>query len=104
FPRRNRIVSGMSRGVLVGEADVKSGALITARQACADLSLPVFPLPGRVDNTLSEGPHQLIRDGAVLTTKLEDILENLGPLPHGASQPTLFEATAHEKYATPRAH
>jgi DNA processing protein len=94
FPRRNRIVSGMSRGVLVVEADVKSGALITARQACDDHSRPVFAIPGRVDNALSAGPHQLIRDGAVLTTKLEDILENLGPLPHGAVEPTLVEATA----------
>jgi DNA protecting protein DprA len=91
FPRRNRIVSGMSRGVLVIEADIKSGALITARQACDDHSRPVFALPGRVDNALSDGPHLLIRDGAVLTTKLEDIIENLGPLPHGASEPTLFE-------------
>jgi DNA processing protein len=92
FPRRNRIVSGMSRGVLVVEADVKSGALITARQACDDHSRPVFALPGRVDNTLSEGPHQLIRDGAVLTTKLEDILENLGPLPHSIVAPQALVA------------
>lgn len=100
FPRRNRIVSGMSRGVLVIEADTRSGALITARQAGDDHARVVFALPGRVDNALSEGPHQLIRDGAVLTTKLEDIIENLGPLPHSISAPeSLFDAPASE--ATP---
>jgi DNA processing protein len=86
FPRRNRIVSGMSRGVLVIEADERSGALITARQACDDHGRPVFALPGRVDNALSAGPHQLIRDGAVLAAKLEDILDNLGPLPQEAME------------------
>jgi len=91
FPRRNRIVSGMSRGVLVVEADERSGALITARQACDDHGRPVFALPGRVDNSLSAGPHQLIRDGAVITTRLEDILDGLGPLPEDVSQPMLFD-------------
>ena len=85
FPKRNRIVSGMSRGVLVIEADERSGALITARQAGVDQGRPVFALPGRVDNQLSIGPHQLIRDGATLVTKLEDILEDLGPLPDEAT-------------------
>jgi DNA processing protein len=81
FPRRNRVVSGMSRGVLVVEAAQRSGALITARLANEDHGRPVFALPGRVDNALSAGPHQLIRDGAILTTSLEDIHEGLGPLP-----------------------
>lgn len=96
FPRRNRIVSGMSRGVLVIEADVRSGALITARQACDDHGRPVFALPGRVDNKMSAGPHKLIRDGAVLTEAIEDILDNLGPLPEGADDPGLFTAPAAE--------
>jgi DNA processing protein len=87
FPRRNRIVSGLSRGVLVIEADQRSGALITARQACDDHGRPVFALPGRVDNPLSFGPHQLIRDGAILAAGIEDILEGLGPLPEGAAEP-----------------
>jgi DNA processing protein len=102
FPRRNRIVSGMSRGVLVVEADERSGALITARQACDDHGRPVFALPGRVDNPLSAGPHQLIRDGAVLTARLEDILDNLGPLPHHVAEPSLF-AESHDEPSTLRA-
>lgn len=90
FPRRNRVVSGMSRGVLVIEADEKSGALITARVACDDHCRPVFALPGRVDNPLSAGPHLLIRDGATLVGKLDDILEGLGPVPQDVAEPSLF--------------
>ncbi|MEO6435363.1 MAG: DNA-processing protein DprA [Tepidisphaeraceae bacterium] len=90
FPRRNRIVSGLSRGVLVIEADERSGALITARQACDDHGRTVFAVPGRVDQSTSAGPHKLIRDGAVLTANLEDIVNNLDPLPHAAVEPSLF--------------
>jgi DNA processing protein len=90
FPRRNRIVSGLSRGVLVIEADVRSGALITARQACDDHGRPVFALPGRLDNAMSAGPHKLIRDGATLVTCLEDILDGLAPFPHDIGQPDLL--------------
>jgi DNA processing protein len=86
FPRRNRIISGLSRGVLVTEAADRSGALITARLACDDHGRPVFAIPGRVDNPLSAGPHRLVRDGAILTTCLQDIVDELGPLPHEAME------------------
>lgn len=93
FPRRNRIVSGLSRGVLVIEADIRSGALITARQACDDHQRPVMALPGRVDNAMSAGPHKLIRDGAMLVTSLEEIIDSLGPLPQEVRDAGLFEAS-----------
>jgi DNA processing protein len=96
FPRRNRIVSGMSRGVLVVEADVRSGALITARQANEEQGRTVFALPGRVDNALSVGPHQLIRDGAILVTQLSDILDDLTPFPEDVRAPAKTEAQSIE--------
>jgi DNA processing protein len=94
FPRRNRIISGMSRGVLVTEAAERSGALITARQAGEDQGRPVFALPGRVDNPMAAGPIQLLRDGALLTAHLDDILPNLGQLPDEAGEPMLFPESA----------
>jgi DNA processing protein len=90
FPRRNRVVSGLSRGVIVIEGDLRSGAMITARLAGEEQGRVVFALPGRVDHPMSSGPHRLIRDGAVLVDGLQDIIEGLGPLPHEVSQPTLF--------------
>ena len=78
-----------------------AGALITARQACDDHGRPVFAMPGRVDNPLSAGPHKLIRDGAILTSRIEDILEGLGPLPQNAVEPMLFETTADESVDSP---
>jgi len=86
FPRRNRIVAGMSRGVLVVEAAERSGALITARVAGEEDGRTIFALPGRVDNPMAAGPHQLLRDGATLATNLEDILEGLTPLPDAADR------------------
>lgn len=92
FPRRNRLVSGMSRAVLVVEADIKSGALITAHTAC-EQDRTVFALPGRVDNKLSSGPHKLIREGATLVTCIQDIVDGLTPLPAEVEAPTLFDDT-----------
>jgi DNA processing protein len=79
FPQRNRIVTGLSLGVIIIEAADRSGALISARHA-GEQGREVFALPGQVDSRMSSGCHQLIRDGATLVTSVDDILEGLGPL------------------------
>ena len=79
FPQRNRIVTGMSLGVLVIEAATQSGALISARHAM-EQGREVFAMPGRVDNRMARGCHQLIRDGATLLTSIDDLLSELNYL------------------------
>jgi DNA processing protein len=95
FPQRNRIISGLSLGVLIIEAPSQSGALITATLATKQ-GRKVFAVPGRVDQETSHGCHQLIRDGAVLVESVDDLLKHLNL---SDKPPTSFQSAITPKSA-----
>lgn len=115
FPQRNRIVSGLSRGVLVIESPLKSGTMITVAQALEQGRI-VMAVPGRIDSTASMGSNRLIREGARLVASVDDVLEELqelfagvrmqqrsGPAPQGEEQivPRVQAAPQHAERSEP---
>jgi len=105
FPRRNRLIAALARGVLVVEAALRSGSLITARLA-ADMGREVFAIPGSIHSPLARGCHRLIRDGAALVESTQDVFEQLGwarALPAGLAPRAPQQASAEADAPDPAA-
>lgn len=94
FPRRNRIISGMSVAIIVVEAALRSGSLITARMA-AEQGRDVYAVPGSPLDPRAEGTNRLIREGATIVTSVQDVIDGLRSAQH-AMQGSLFEPPADE--------